>query len=141
MATLTGEQLIALVTLIMTTLGGGIGVAFKRWADAKVVSQTADLKAEADKGKVAADTSKALADAWERLVVSAEKRETAANERNDRTLASVGTLTTTMSELSGTLKLLGGATTDMIDNQKVILDELRKCSVAVDGVSRELARR
>ena len=145
MATLTGEQLIALVTLIITTLGGGIGVAFKRWADAKVASQTIELKTEADK-------SKALADAQERLVNAAEKREFAANERaekreaeanarTDRAIASTAQLTAAVGELSATLKLLGTGQTDMMTMQKQIQEELRKCSTAIDGFGRDLSRR
>lgn len=134
MSTLSGEQVIALVTLLMTTISGGIGVAFKRWADAKVASQTAWLKSNAE-------TEKALSSAWERLVTSAEKREVAANERTDKTIASLGTLTATVADLTVTLKLVSSSSTDMVANQIKMLEEMRKCSQSIDGLSRDLPRR
>lgn len=145
MNTLSGEQLIALVTFLVTTISSGIGVAFKRWADAKIARQTALLKAGAEKQaaelKADAEREKALSDAWERLVTSAEKREMAANERTDKTVASMATLTATVGELTTTLKLVSTSSTDMMANQVKMLEEMRKCSQGIDILSRDLPRR
>ncbi len=134
MDTLSGEQLVVLVTLLVTTASGGVGFVAKRVADAKVIRQTAELKVEAERNA-------ALSSAWERLVSSAERREEAANERTDRTIASVAQLTSTVGELSATLKLLASASKDVTESQRSILDELKRCSASIDGLGRDMLRR
>jgi kynureninase len=95
---ITAEQLLAILGLIIGP-SSLVGVLVKRWADDRAESRAAETKAQADQAK-------ALADAWARLVDAAEKREVAANDRTDRSIASIAQLTSALTELTNTNKLV-----------------------------------
>lgn len=130
---LTGEQLIALITLLVATLSGGIGASFKRWADAKVVKETAALQAEASQ-------SKALSDAWLRMVDAAEKREAASNDRVEKALAGLAAVTAALSEQTAASKMMLEEIkrgSESLAANKTTLEEVRRVVTQLDASFRE----
>lgn len=112
---LTGDQVLAVLALILGP-SSVVGVVVKRWSDDRAVSKAAESlkekETEANKALREAEVNKALASAWERLVDSAEKREAAANDRNDRAITSISGLTSALNDLTNINKLVLDAIND-----------------------------
>jgi hypothetical protein len=123
MGNLNGEQIITLVGLVMTALSGGVGFLAKRWADGRILVETAELKANADRDK-------ALADAWLRMVTKAEEREDAAIGRIKAT-------TETMNELSLAVRQfadIGRVTTEEVKRNGERMERLLRRQESIERV-------
>lgn len=106
----------AFATLTFTTVSGGVGWAIKRWSDRRLAEATAEAK-------TAGETASRLAVTQERLIESAERRETEATKRTDAAIAGLATLTTVTTEMSATIKTLA--------------DEVRRANANVEYLMRE----
>lgn len=101
-------ELIALVTTVFVTTAGGVGVAFKTWADRRIAAETAEVKREQEiTAALAASQTARIDEAKTREKEAnerADKREETANRRMEAALAGMAQLTQVVTEMSATNK-------------------------------------
>ncbi len=105
---------LAIINAVVTGVAGVWG-----WRKSRV-AQTADTEAKAAE-RVAQD----LRDAQQRLIDSAERRETAMAARLERSLDGMGKLTEVLTDNTSVQKLMAERIVEIKTNQDSILQELR----------------
>jgi hypothetical protein len=125
-ANLSGEQIVALVTLLTSSVGGGAALLWRSFIKPRDqrLSDIEQAQAEAREARAA----------FQEFVLSritmAEKERDASNTRAETAIASMAVLTGTVNDLSSTMRQSGTSLTE----------EVRKANATLDAILRDAGR-
>jgi hypothetical protein len=120
---LANPEALKLAGVVFTATAPGVGFLVKVWADRKIA--TANKAAAA-----ASDTATALAEAQRQLIISAERRETEANDRAEAANQREAAAVTGMGQLAQIV-------TELTNVTKITQEEMRRANTNLEFALRE----